>query len=239
MVQPLSNRRGRRVAPSSRGAGGSPAGQLAAADAVGADDDLPVREPLGEQAEQFDQPLGSSAVVGIGRPPGGLGASLGQSLAVLAEAEADGPGEDLGRGRGGPGRSRKRTTQSCPPRKTFKALLDIKGSWCIPAPKRVRPRLRHSVSSRPSRIGPVGAKGATRARARTMPRASRDQAAWLQKRWKRHPCPGPTRPAEKRHLRMKCRRPDSAQPVTSSTKVRKGGGVKTAWKSCSRRRKGG
>ena len=30
-----------------------------------------------------------------------------------------------------------------------------------------------------------------------------------------------------------------AQPATSSTKVRKGGGVKTAWKSCSRRRKGG
>ena len=100
---------------------------LAAADAVGADDDLPVREPLGEQAEQFDQPLGSSAVVGIGRPPGGLGASLGQSLAVLAEAEADGPGEDLGRGPGGAWPEQEEDDPIVPPAEDFQGLAGHQG----------------------------------------------------------------------------------------------------------------
>ena len=139
---------------------------------------------------------------------------------------------------GGPGRSRKRTTQSCPRGRLSRPCWTSRGRGASP-----RRKESGRVCDTACRRGPAGSarwgRSGRRGPARTMPRASRDQAAWLQKRWKRHPCPGPTRPAEKRRSGMKRRRPDTTQPATSSTKVRKGGGVKTAWKSCSRRRKGG
>lgn len=35
---------------------------------------------------------------------------------------------------GSPETSSESTTQSCPQEKTFSALLESKGSWCMPAP---------------------------------------------------------------------------------------------------------
>ena len=52
-----------------------------------------------------------------------------------------------------------------------------------PDPNKLKPRLRHSVSSAARTMVPVGAKAATSSRARTRHRVSRDQAAWLKKRW--------------------------------------------------------
>ncbi len=126
-----------------------------------------------------------------------------------------------------------------PPAEDFQGLAGHQGVVVHPRAERSQAAFATQRVVAAQQDRPGGGEGGDEGCARTMPRASRDQAAWLQKRWKRHPCPGPTRPAEKRRSGMKRRRPDRTQPATSSTKVRKGGGVKTAWKSCSRRRKGG
>jgi len=61
--------------------------------------------------------------------------------------------------------------------------LEINGSWCIPVPKMVSPRLRQRVSSTPTSIVPSGQKVAITSRARASKRSSIDQAALPKKRW--------------------------------------------------------
>ena len=72
---------------------------LATVGAIAGDDDVVVREPGGNQGNQFDGQLRPRAVVGIGFGFG-LGLALlafGDALSVPIEAHGDGEGEDLAR----------------------------------------------------------------------------------------------------------------------------------------------
>ena len=57
--------------------------------------------------------------------------------------------------------SSERITQSCPQLTWTRLRLEISGSWCMPVPKIVSPRLRQRVSSTPSSMVPSGQKVAT------------------------------------------------------------------------------
>src|SRR5512142_396364 len=153
-----------------RRVGGNPADQvdvprqvpqdaLAAVGAVAADDDRPPREQLREPLDQRHGQLGAGAVVRVGRPllplldPGLTLLAFGQPPWRLRYSRTPtGTAQTLVGDQGGLGTSSERITQSCPQLTWTRLRLEISGSWCMPVPKIVSPRLRQRVSSTPASI---------------------------------------------------------------------------------------
>lgn len=73
---------------------------VAAVGAVAADEDVIVWKPRGNQGDQLDGELRTSAMIGVGLGFGGLGFALftfGHALAIAIEPHGDRQSKDLGR----------------------------------------------------------------------------------------------------------------------------------------------